>query len=126
VSDTQVVPDFQRGFVAYGPNLLDKNKDAGRRFMVAYLKAVRLFNQGKTAHNIELLAKSTDQDPALLQKNCWPLFRVDGHINAQSIMDFQSWAVQRKLLDNPVTDEQKMWDPEFIDYANKALQGTTP
>lgn len=117
----QVVPDFQFAFVLYGPTLLDENLDAGRRFMVAYLKAVQQYNQGKTERNLEILAKHTDLDEELLKQACWPSFHDDGQINVQSVLDFQEWAVGKEYLDSPITEEQ-FWDPSFIEYANEILR----
>ncbi|MDH5506998.1 MAG: ABC transporter substrate-binding protein, partial [Anaerolineae bacterium] len=42
-----IEPGFPVGFILYGNNLLN-NTEAGRRFMVAYLKAVAQYNEGKT------------------------------------------------------------------------------
>lgn len=116
----EVIPDFQVGFMLYGPNLLEENPDAGRRFMVAYFKAVQQYNQGKTKRNLELLADFTGLDQELLTQACWPSFRDDGQINVQSVLDFQAWAVEKGYLDHPVTVE-KFWDPSFVEHANGVL-----
>jgi ABC-type nitrate/sulfonate/bicarbonate transport system substrate-binding protein len=116
----QVIPDFQIAVIVYGPTLLDENPDIGKRFMVAYLQAVRQYNQGKTERNLELLAEFTELDQELLMQACWPSFRNDGRINVQSMLDFQAWAVKKGYLDNPVTEEQ-FWDPSFVNYANQVL-----
>ena len=120
MSGAQVLPDFQWAFILYGPNLLDENPDAGKRFMVAYLKAVRQYNQGKTERNLEILAKHTGLDRELLTQACWPNIRGDGRINVQSVLDYQAWAVEKEYLDSPVTEEQ-FWDPSFVEYANEVL-----
>ena len=111
-----LIPDFQFGFIMYGPNLLEKNPEAGRRFMVAYLKAIRQYNQGKTPRNIELLTTFTGLDAELLQQICWPSFRQDLLVNTQSILDFQDWAIGQDLLDHAVTVKD-VWDPSFAEFA---------
>lgn len=116
----QVIPDFQTSVMVYGPTLLDENPDAGRRFMIAYLKAVRQYNQGKTERNLEILAKHTGLDRELLTQACWSSFRDDGQINVQSVLDFQAWAVEKGYLDSLVTEGQ-FWDPSFVEYANQVL-----
>ena len=121
----QVMPDLQLAFIAYGPTLLDENPDAGRRFMVAYLKAVQQYNKGKTERNLEILAEHTGLDQELLKEACWPSFRDDGKINVQSVLDFQAWAVEKGLLDSPATEEQ-FWDPSFVEYANQVLGTPSP
>lgn len=38
-------PNFPNGWLLYGPALTRRNPEAGRRFMVAYLRALRLYRQ---------------------------------------------------------------------------------
>jgi NitT/TauT family transport system substrate-binding protein len=116
----QIAPDFQLATLMYGPTLLEKNPKAGKRFMVAYLKAVRQYNQGKIERNLKMIAKHTQLDQELLKRTCWPALRNDGKINIESVLDFQAWAVKRGFLDKAVTTNQ-FWDPSFIEYANKVL-----
>jgi NitT/TauT family transport system substrate-binding protein len=116
----QVAPNFQQAVLLYGPTLLEKNPEAGNRFMVAYLKAVRQVNQGKTERNIKTLAKYTGLDQELLKKTCWPAFRNDGQINIESVNDFQNWVFKKGLIDTVISPNQ-FWDPNFIEYANKVL-----
>jgi NitT/TauT family transport system substrate-binding protein len=118
----EVIPESQVGSIFYGPSLLDKDPDAGRRFIIAYLKAVRQYNQGKTERNVEVMAEYTRLDRELLNQACWPTVRSDGRISVQSVLDFQAWAVRRDLLDSPLTEEQ-FWDPSFVEYANQVLGG---
>jgi NitT/TauT family transport system substrate-binding protein len=113
-------PDFQLAYILFGPNLLTKNPDAGRRFMVAYVKAVRQLNLGKTARNVEILMKHTGQSRELLMQACWPSFRDDGRINLQSIPDYQAWALERGLVDTLLTADE-FWDGRFVEHANRVL-----
>ncbi len=115
-----LMPNLQFAFLMYGPTLLEKNPDAGKQFMVAYLKGVRQYNQGKTKRNLEIIAKHTGLDREFLQKCCWQALRSDGRINIDSILDYQSWALNKGFLDKQVPPNQ-FWDPRFIEYANKIL-----
>ena len=117
----QVMPDFQMLTLVYGASLLKGNPDVGRRFMVAYQKAVQQYNQGKTERNLEIMAEFSGLDRDLLNQSCWPDFRDDGHINITSILEFQDWAIQKGYLDQAATEEQ-FWDPSFVDYANGVLK----
>jgi NitT/TauT family transport system substrate-binding protein len=119
----KTIPGFHFGLILYGPNLLEKNPEAGRRFMVAYLKGVRQFSQGKTARNLEILAKRTGLAEDLLRTACWPQVRNDGRINVQSIMDFQNWALTKGYLDHLVTKDIFM-ETSFIKKAVKILNKT--
>lgn len=112
----ELMPDFQFAEINFGPNLLEKNPEAGRRFMVAYLKAVRQYNEGKTERNKALMEDFTGLEPELIEQLCWPTFRNDLLINTQSVLEFQDWLFDRGLLDTKVTVEQ-FWDPSFAEYA---------
>jgi len=116
----EIVSDVQFDVLLYGPTFLNKNPDAGKRFMVAYLQAVQQYNQGKTAQNLDELVRFSKLDRQLLSNACLPAISNDGKINVQSVLDFQAWAIKRKLLDAPATDTQ-LWDPQFVDYARKVL-----
>ena len=116
----ELFPNFQHAILLFGPTLLEKNPDAGRRFMIAYLKGVRQFNQGKTERNLEILVRYTDPDRELLKKTCWPAFRNNGQIDINSVLDFESWALKKGFLDKVISPNQ-FWDPSFVDYANKVL-----
>jgi NitT/TauT family transport system substrate-binding protein len=111
-----LIPDFQFAYIIFGPNLLEKNPEAGRRFMVAYLKGVRQYNEGKTDRNKQLMETFTGLEPALIDQLCWPTFRDDLQVNTQSVLEFQDWAIQNGLLDGTVTVEQ-FWDHSFVNYA---------
>ena len=87
---SELVPGAEAAVVLYGPTLLEKNEDVAVRFMTAYLKGVRQFNQGKTARNLETMAKHTGLESDLLKEAYWPAIRNDGKINVESIMDFQA------------------------------------
>lgn len=116
----EIVPDAQYDVLLYGPNFLRKNPDAGKRFMLAYLKAVQQFNEGKTAQNLDEIARFTQLDRALVNQTCLPTISNDGKINVASVLDFQAWAVRSKLLDTPATEAQ-LWDSQFVDEASKVL-----
>ncbi|NWG03427.1 MAG: ABC transporter substrate-binding protein [Syntrophaceae bacterium] len=120
----EIVPDFQFDVIAYGPSILQKNREAGRRFIVAYLKAVRQYHQGKSGRNLGILRKYTNLDTEFLKKICWPSIRIDGSINAKSVLDFQDWSIKKGLLDRPATENQ-FWDPSFIEDANKILSSVS-
>jgi NitT/TauT family transport system substrate-binding protein len=117
----QVVPNYQHLVTVYGPSLLDENPEAGKKFMAAYLKAVRQYNQGKTERNLEILARGTGLDKELLRKACWPSVRGDGQIDLSSLIDFQNWGMKRQFLDRVLTSDQ-VWDPTFVDYARQMLR----
>ena len=117
------LPGFQNGTFMYGPNLLEKNPDAGIRLMVAYLKGLRQYSQGKTDRNLEIIANFTKLDKEFLKKACWAYVPVDGRIKFQSLDEFQKWAMTKGYIDHPLTKEL-LWEPSFIEEAHKILNKT--
>ena len=116
----EFIPNLQSATIMYGPSLLKDNPDAGRRFMVAYLKSARQFNQGKTPRNLELAARFTGLDMELIAELNWPRLQRDGKINAESVLDFQAWTLGKGYLDHPVTEDQLL-DFSFAKYASNIL-----
>ena len=117
----EFIPNFQHAVLLFGPTLLAERTDIGKRFMVAYLKAVRQFNLGKTGRNLEIVSKHTGLDQSVLKKCCWPAFQPNGQINVQSLVDYQSWAIRKGLLDREVPPDQ-FWDPSFVEIRDEGVK----
>lgn len=115
-----VLPGAAWGMVIFGPSLIEDHPDAGRRFMAAYLMAVRQYNQGKTERNLDILEAATGLERELLVQSCWPPITQDGRLDIESVMKFQDWAVQMGYLEE-VASEEQFWDSRFIEYANDIL-----
>jgi len=118
----EVLPDAEFSILVYGPNLLDRNPDAGKRFMIAYLKGVEQYAQGKTERNIAVMAKSLKLEKEFLKRLCWPCLRKDGYINVEGVLDFNRWAVQKGLAGGLLTKDE-LWDSRFVDFANSMIAG---
>jgi NitT/TauT family transport system substrate-binding protein len=117
----QVMPGYQYSVISYGPRLLDQVPDVGRRIAIANLKAMRLYNQGKTQRNLAILAAAMGFDPSELRDICWPRMREDGMIDTTSLLEFQRWSLKRGELD-AVVPVGRFWDARFVESANRALQ----
>ncbi len=119
-SSGQARPYFQQGVIAFGPNLLDKDPEAGRRFVTAYLEGVRQYMKGKTKRNVAIIAKHTELEEDLVRRLCWPTIRRDGKISTQSVLDLQEWFLTQGLIDRVVPVEE-FWDPVFVEHADRTL-----
>jgi NitT/TauT family transport system substrate-binding protein len=117
----EAIPNFHYGYVMYGPNLLSRDPDVGRRFMRAYLEGVKQYNQGKTARNIEIIAKYTDLPPSLVEASCWNPFSDDGRVDVRSVLQFQDWALAEGLVDTALTSD-RFWDPRFIEAVEQSAR----
>jgi ABC-type nitrate/sulfonate/bicarbonate transport system substrate-binding protein len=120
VTFESILPETELALLWYGPTITQQNREAGNRFMVAYLKAVRQYNEGKTDRNVELMAEFTGLDIEEARRSCWQSIHSDGRINVQSLLDMQSWAVETGQLDAVVPVEE-FWDGSFVEYAQGVL-----
>lgn len=102
--------------ISYGPSLLDESPDLGERVSRAHLKAMRLYNQGKTERNLEIVAGMLGFTPDDLRTTCWPKMREDGLIDTMSLRKFQEWSKARGELDE-VLPVERYWDGRFVDRA---------
>lgn len=110
--------DATVGILVFGPNLLKKDTDAGDRFVAAYLKGMAQFQKGATKRNVEITAKYTELDPALLGKVCWGNQDPKGEVNWPSVAKFQTYGIEGGFLDGEITEDQ-FWTRDFLRRAAK-------
>jgi NitT/TauT family transport system substrate-binding protein len=115
-----VIPNATWGLLYYGPTLTEERTDVGNRFMIAYLKAVRQYNEGTTERNVEIMAPIFNTAPEVLQTTCWPSIHPAGEVNIDSLVGYQEWAQASGYLD-AVVPADEFWDGRFIEAANQAL-----
>jgi len=116
----EVIPGTQWSAVLYGRALLDERPEVGERFLVAYLLGVRQFNEGKTPRNLDILTRRTGLDEELLKAACWAPIRDDGRVDAESLLEYQEWAVSRGIAKR-VLSEDELADHRFAEHANAVL-----
>jgi len=116
----EVVPELQIAYLVFGPNLLDEDPELGKRFMVAYLKGVRQFNEGKTERNIEIIQNYTHLDGDLINRACWIYINPNGYPNTNSLLIIQKWGYDNGYVDDLVSEDQ-LFDMSFADYAKDVL-----
>ena len=120
VSFGELTPFLPQGVVIYGENLTS-NPDVGNRFMVAYLRAIQQYNEGKTDRNIEIISAYTQLSPEDLESACWPTVAADGRTHPDAWMPYQEWMVSKGYLEAVVPFE-KLWDAQFVDFANSVIK----
>jgi ABC-type nitrate/sulfonate/bicarbonate transport system substrate-binding protein len=108
----------------YGPVLLDKDPDLGRRFMVAYLQGVKQYNEGKTEQNLEILGNYTRLDHNLLQKSCWLPVAENGTPPRKPVMDYMAWLYANGSIPRQL-NEDEIFDMRFVTYATSVLENAT-
>jgi NitT/TauT family transport system substrate-binding protein len=121
-----VVPGEQTAVVLFSEKFAQK-KDAAVRFMVAYLKGARFYTDAfdkkdpaKRKEAIEIIAKGTKLDPALLERVVMPNVDPDGKVNTQSLDASQQYFVQKGTQTKAV-DMNKVVDGSFAAEAVKQL-----
>jgi NitT/TauT family transport system substrate-binding protein len=117
VSAADVVGDYQSSVLVFGKNLLTENREAGIRFLKAYMRGVQQYNEGKTDRNVAIMAKFTEESEDTLRSACWVTINNDGHIDFEkSVAEFQKWSIAQGDLDTPTTERQ-FWDPSLLNEA---------
>ncbi len=114
-------PNEPYGYVFFGRNLLERDRDAGRRFMLAYREAMTRYLEGKTERNVAIIAAATGEDPAVVRDACWAAMRGDSRIDTTAMLRFQQWAHERGLVPTLATVAQ-LWDSTFIAHADSVAR----
>lgn len=108
----------------YGPAMLDRDPDLGRRFMVAYLQGVRQYNLGKTKRNLDIISDYTGLDRDLLQRSCWLPVDPSGEVPEKPVRDYLDWMYENNQTQQDLPDDQ-VFDRRYVVYANEILDTMT-
>lgn len=127
-SADKVYNDHQVAVVLYSPSMRREKVDLGRKFMVAYLKGVRDYNDAfvkkqaaKRRFVIAALAKHTPvKDEALYEKMVMPWLDPNGTVNRQSLRFDQNWYAQNGFVPRPV-NLSLVVDDRFVLHAVERL-----
>ena len=122
-------PSQQLAVVLYSVGFATKRQDAANRFMVAYVRALRYYNDalsnghiaGKNAAEIiAILADVTKLDPQTLREMTAAGVNPTGHINEKSLRDDIATFKAHQLItvDPPLST---VVDMRFVDHANSVL-----
>lgn len=121
-----IVPGEQTAVILYSEKFA-QDKDAATRFMVAYLKGARYFNDAfdkgdatKKQDVIDIVAKGTKLDPALLARVIFPGIDPNGKLGVDSLNAAQQYFVAKGSQTKPI-DMNKIVDASFADQAVKQL-----
>ncbi len=124
----KVYPDHQVAVVLYAPHMRREKVDLGRKFMVAYLRGVRDFNDAfvkkqpqKRREVIAILAKYTPvKDLGLYEKMVMPWLDPDGSVNRQSLRFEQEWYAEHGFVPKKA-NLSLVVDDRFVLYALQRL-----
>ena len=123
-------PNQQISVLLYGGDFIKKQPDVARRFMIAYLKGARDYNdaikdghvQGRNAEEVvAILASATHvKDAALIRKVTASGCNPNGRVNRASLQKDLAFFKTAGFLEGTVTVDQAV-DDSFADAAVKVL-----
>jgi NitT/TauT family transport system substrate-binding protein len=130
MGDDEIYPDHQLSVVLYSGQFVKQQRDVAQRFMRAYLRAIRDYNDalknGKLAgpkadEVIAILTEYTKvKDPAVYRaitpQGCNP----DGRVHLPSLRNDLAFFMEQKEVQGKVSVDQVV-DSSFIDTAVKSL-----
>jgi NitT/TauT family transport system substrate-binding protein len=111
-----LLPGSPHGVLMYGARLSQRDPELGRRFMRAYLRGVRAFREGKTAQNVEIVARLTKLPDDVVRKACWSEMDPDGTIQLDAFRTFYAWGRQHGYIETDIP-ESKWVNPTFAKQA---------
>jgi NitT/TauT family transport system substrate-binding protein len=126
-----LAPNFQLAVLLYGPTFAEQRSDSARRFMMAFVRAVRdyyraFFGDGQGRPELlDLITRTTRiKDRALLEQLAPTWMDPNGSVNVESLGDVQHYYFARGDMEAEVPMDQVV-DTTFTDYAVERL-GRSP
>jgi NitT/TauT family transport system substrate-binding protein len=124
----ELFPGYQIAEVLYSSQFASEQPDAARRFMSAYLRALRFYNDGfvrgdqaRRQEAIASLVRHTGvTDPALYDRMIMPGLDPDGRMSVESLKSDQEFWLQRGIQQSRV-DIDALVDYTFADAAVQTL-----
>lgn len=118
----EVSPNMQISGISYSPAFMKDRPDVAKRFMVAYVKGLRDYNdafvknKGK-ADVIKILTQATStKDPAVWEKMVPTGLNPDGYINLDSYAYQIDWYFKNGQIKEK-RDAKDLVDNQYVDYA---------
>lgn len=123
-----VTPEQQVAVILYSPKFAEEKPELARRFMVAYVKGLRDYNdafgkkdEAKKTEVVAILVGNTAvKDPTLYDKMVMPGLNPNGRVNIESLEQSQTWWVAKGSQQAKV-DLSKVVDHQFVDWAVQQL-----
>ncbi len=123
-----VVPRHQVAVVFYSQQFAETQPALARKFMLAYLKAARFYNDAfvkkdpaKKKEVVEILIRNTGvKNPGLYDKMVMPGINPNGRVNLVSLADQQNWFLKRGSQ-KAFVDLSKAVDHQYVDWTVQQL-----
>jgi len=126
----ELLPGYQIAEIIYSGQFIRERPEAARRFMLAYLKGVRFYNdafvRGDLAKRQEVVASLVRNTPvkdvALYDRMVMPGLHPDGRMNVTSLNEDQEFWLSRGLQQGRINFDDLI-EYTFANYAVEALGG---
>ena len=121
-----VAPGLQGGVINYGAQFMRDKPEAARGFMVAYVRALRDYNDAQRFGTnkdllVDIMMKYVPGPDRSVFEDCeWGRLNPDGRVDRRWIEDEMLWDVKTGLLDRVVPVDQLV-DDSYVDYALQVL-----
>lgn len=121
-----IYPNQQSAVIIYSPSFIEKRPAVAKAFMVAYVKAMRDYNdafeKGKGKDEIiAILAKhNVISDTSILDKMVPVGLHPDGDVNVQSLNEDAKWFLDRGYL-KTMPNMDSIVDRSYVEHAKKVL-----
>jgi len=115
-----LLPGHQYSYIAFGPTLLDGDRETGVRFLIAYLRGAEQFRRGRTPRFLEDLARESNMDLDAVRQGCRDTVTPDGSIDLRSLERFQTWAVRKRYCPEEI-EIGRLIETGFLEEAHRRL-----
>jgi NitT/TauT family transport system substrate-binding protein len=115
-----VMPDAPIFSLVFSSRLLDREREAGVRVLVAYLRAVRELRREWSPRVVDILARRFQISADEVRAECWPSFRPDGRVESRYWIEFEEWVHAQNGLDRVLKPEEFI-EASLLVEANRRL-----
>src|SRR5581483_2816478 len=121
-------PGEQIAVLLYSRDFAEQQRDVGRRYMTAYLRALRDYNDAflkgdpaKRREVVDILIRNTPlKDAALYEKMAMPGLAPNGRVNLQALEQDQEYYLRTGKQQQPI-DLSQVVDTSFAEWAVQQL-----
>ena len=127
----ELLPDFQVSLIYYNTHWARDHPSDARRWMVAYVKALRYYNDTLRDRRIRddviaiLSARTPIKDRAVYDKMVWPGFDPNGAVTVRGLLDYERWLLNERQISEFVPPGRFI-DSSYVENAVKVLGPARP
>jgi NitT/TauT family transport system substrate-binding protein len=127
----EILPDFQTSVIYYNTQWARQHRDEARRWMVAYVRALRYYNEALRSRGVRdevisiMTAHTPITDRAVWEKMIWPGLNPDGRVAARTVLDFERWLLQERQI-SQFLPPARFIDSSYVEYAATVLGAVRP